>query len=134
MRNGGKKQIIVGVAGLLKNGTNPATLVLIPGILLALMIGCAGCNLPEKASFGGYDHKDMSKSQYRDIILEQAETLAGTPNPEDWRTAAKYYGSIGMLDEMDRCIAKYVEKDPALGIDLIYVGEQIHQFYEGKNK
>ncbi|MBN2272166.1 MAG: hypothetical protein JXN61_16250 [Sedimentisphaerales bacterium] len=104
------------------------------GVFLGLAVGCGGCGMPKNMSVGGYDHKDMSKSQYRDIILEQAETLAGTTNPEDWRTAAKYYGSIGMLDEMDRCIRKYVEKEPEVGIDLIYVGEQVHQFYEGKKK
>jgi len=84
--------------------------------------------------FGGYDHQDMSKSRYRDIMLEQAETLAGTTNPEDWRTAAKHYGAIGMLDEMDQCIYKYVEKEPEMGRDLIYVGDQIHQFYEPKKR
>jgi hypothetical protein len=104
------------------------------GVLFGLVVACGGCGMPKNVSLGGYDHRDMSKSRYRDIMLEQAETLAGTTNPEDWRTAAKYYGSIGMLDEMDRCISKYVEKEPELGIDLIYVGDQIHQFYQGKKR
>jgi hypothetical protein len=104
------------------------------GVLFALVVVCGGCGMPKNMSLGGYDHQDMSKSRYRDIMLEQAETLAGTTNPEDWRTAAKYYGAIGMLDEMDRCIYKYIQKEPELGRDLIYVGDQIHQFYEGKKR
>ncbi len=100
-------------------------------VLFGLAVACGGCS---NMSVAGYKHHDMSKSRYRDIMLEQAETLAATTNPEDWRTAAKYYGSIGMLDEMDRCIHKYMGKEPELGIDLIYVGDQIHQFYEGKKR
>ncbi|HLB74664.1 MAG TPA: hypothetical protein VJJ98_11640 [Sedimentisphaerales bacterium] len=111
-----------------------ATVVLALGTFLALVVTCGGCGMPSKMSVGGYKHQDMSKSRYRDIMLEQAETLAGTTNPEDWRTAAKYYGSIGMLGEMDHCISKYVEKEPELGGDLIYVGDQIHQFYEGRKR
>jgi len=104
------------------------------GVLFGMAVACSGCGMPKNVSVGGYEHQDMSKSRYRDIMQEQAETLAATNNPEDWRTAAKYYGSIGMLDEMDRCIFKYIQKEPELGRDLIYVGEQIHQFYEGKKK
>jgi len=122
-----KNQRAVSVRGLVM-------VVLTLGVFLGLAVGCGGCGMPKNVAVGGYEHHDMSKSEYKDIILEQAETLAGTNNPEDWRTAAKYYGSIGMLDEMDRCIYKYVEKEPEMGRDLIYVGETIHQFYESKNR
>jgi len=88
--------------------------------------------MPKNARVGGYEHHDLSKSQYKDIILEQAETLTNSKSPENWRTAAKHYGAIGMLDEMDQCIRKYLEKEPELGRNLICVGQQIHQFYEGK--
>ena len=101
-------------------------------IFFGLAIGLAGCGVPENVKIGGYDHQDLSKSEYKDIILEQAQTLAKTKNPEDWRTAAKHYGAIGMLDEMDQCIRKYLQKEPESGRNLIYVGQQIHQFYEGR--
>jgi len=90
----------------------PVTFLKALGILLALVVACGGCGMPKNVSVGGYEHQDMSKSRYRDIILEQAETLAATTNPEDWRTAAKYYGAICMLEEMDRCIHKYMGKQP----------------------
>ena len=90
--------------------------------------------MPKNMVVGGYEHHDMSRSEYKPIILEQAEALANTNRPEDWRIAAKYYGAIGMLKEMDQCIHKYVKKEPELGADLIYVGEQIHRFYKGKKR
>jgi len=111
---------------------NCRAVAVIAVIFFGLAIGLAGCGMPENVKIGGYDHQDLSKSEYKDIILEQAQTLANTKNPEDWRTAAKHYGAIGMLDEMDQCIRKYLQKEPELGRNLIYVGQQIHQFYEGK--
>jgi len=113
---------------------NCRAVVVIAVIFFGLVVGCAGCHtlIPKNVKFAGYEHHDLSKSKYKDIILEQAETLANTRQPEDWRTAAKHYGAIGMLDEMDQCIRKYLEKEPELGRNLIYVGQQIHQFYEGK--
>ena len=134
MRNGVEEPISVGGGELLENSRDLATVVMALGVLFAFVVGCGGCGMPENVRVGGYEHHDLSKSQYRDIILEQAETLAGSRQPEDWRTAAKHYGAIGMLDEMDRCIYKYVEKEPELGRNLIYVGDQIHQFYEGKKR
>ncbi len=110
--------------------------------LAALVIFCgtavvlSGCGLDniKVLTFGGYEHQDLSNSIHKSTILQQAKELANSSKPEDWRTAAKYYGSLGMLDEMDECIRKYVEKEPEAGRSLIYTGEQIHKFYEGKRK
>ena len=118
----------------LSSGGNCGAVVVIAVVFLGFAVGLAGCGMPESVKIAGYEHHDLSKSQYKDIILEQAQTLANAKEPEDWRTAAKHYGSIGMLDEMDQCIRKYLEKEPELGRNLVYVGDQIHQFYEGKKK
>lgn len=118
----------------LSSGGNFRAVAASAAVLFALVLGCAGCGMPENVKIGGYEHHDLSKSQYKDIIEEQAQTLANSKNPEDWRTAAKHYGAIGMLDEMDQSIRKYLQKEPELGRNLIYVGDQIHQFYDGKKK
>jgi len=89
-----------------------------------------GCTI----TLGGYEHQDLSNSIHKSTVLQQAKELASSSKPENWRTAAKNYGSLGMLDEMDECIRKYVEKEPEAGRSLIYTGEQIHKFYEGKRK
>jgi hypothetical protein len=107
--------------------TNLAALIIFSGLVLVLG-GCRGLTL------GGYEHQDLSNSIHKSTILQQAKELADSSKPENWRTAAKCYGSLGMLDEMDKCIQKYVEKEPEAGRSLIYTGEQIHKFYEGKRK
>ena len=108
--------------------TTVAALIILSGLVLSW----GGC--VSDMTFGGYQHQDLSNSTYKSLALQQAEKLANSNKPEDWRTAAKYYGSIGMLDEMDRCIYKYVEKEPEIGENLIYMGEQIHKFYKGKHQ
>jgi len=108
--------------------TTLAALIIFSGLVL----GLGGC--PSKIRLGGYEHQDLSNSIHKSTVLQQAKELADSSKPENWRTAAKNYGSLGMLDEMDKCIQKYVEKEPEAGRSLIYTGEQIHKFYEGKRK
>jgi hypothetical protein len=111
--------------------TTLAALVIFSG--LALVLG--GCTIDNiEGTLGGYKHQDLSNSVHKSTVLQKAKELASSSKPEDWRTAAKNYGSLGMLDEMDECIQKYVEKEPEAGRSLIYTGEQIHKFYEGKRK
>ena len=112
--------------------TTLAALIILSGLVLVLG-GCTIGNI-QGITLGGYEHQDLSNSTYKSTILQQAKELANSSKPEYWRTAAKHYGSLGMLDEMDECIQKYVEKEPETGRNLIYVGEQIHKFYERKRK
>ena len=84
------------------------------------------------ATLGGYEHRDLSNSRYKELVLKKANILANSKRPRDWSTAAKYYGSVKMLDKMDECTAKYVEKEPETGLYLIYAGEEIDRFYDRK--
>jgi len=111
----------------LENKFNIKAVVLI--IILILMVFCeGGCS--DEYVIGGYNHVDMSKSPYKPLILEQANKLAISVRSEDWRTAARYYGSIKMLDEMDKCIFKYVEMEPKMGLYLLEVGRRIRKYYD----
>ena len=121
---------------MLNTGRVIATFLAVLVIFCGLVLVLGGCTIGNIGgiTFGGYEHHDLSNSTYKSTILQEAEELANSSRPENWRTAAKHYGSIGMLNEMDECIQKYVEKEPETGRNLIYVGEQIHKFYERKRK
>lgn len=88
-----------------------------------MTIGGNGC-CPE------YVHVDLSKSPDFDKILEDANRLAASSNPEDWRTAARYYGRLGMVDEMKGCVERYADKEPDIGLIMWEVLDHVRDFYE----
>ena len=92
-------------------------------ILILAASGLTGCVL------GGYRHVDLSKSRYREIILNRADKLAHSQTIKGKATAAELYGSIKELDLMDKCITEYFEQEPDLGLFLIERGNKIHKFY-----
>lgn len=105
--------------------------ILLVAAFAAVVLGVNGCGA---GTVGGYEHVDLSKSRYKVIISEMANELAQSERAEHLRAAAKYYGSIAMLDEMDLCVAKYAKKEPEMGLSLVIVAEQINEFYSRKPK
>ena len=110
------------IAGLRKSAGYFSTSVVLALGSAGLVVGGNGCS-------SGYQHKDLSRSPNREFILEQANNLADSTNPEDWRTAAKYYGSIGMLDEMDICARRYAGEEPRIGKHTLDLADDIRIFY-----
>jgi len=94
-------------------------------ILILAISGLTGCT----GVLGGYKHDDLSKSHYREIILNKADKLAHSQTIKDKATAAQLYGSIKELDLMDKCITEYFEQEPDLGLFLIERGKKIHKYY-----
>jgi hypothetical protein len=105
--------------------------ILVFAALGAMVLSVSGCAV---GKVGGYEHVDLSKSRYKVIISEMANKLSQSEKAEHLRAAAKYYGSIAMLDEMDLCVAKYAKKEPEMGLSLVIVAEQINEFYSRKPK
>ena len=73
---------------------------------------------------------DMSRSRYREQIRKKADELTASQKAKDKRTAAELYGSIKELELMDKYIAEYFDKEPAMGLYLLMRGEEIHKFYK----
>ena len=97
-------------------------------IIVIGMIELSGCS--PTVTIGGYQHADMSSSQYREQIRKKADELAESKQTKDKRLAAELYGSIKELELMDKCIAEYFEKEPEMGVYLLMRGEKIHKFYK----
>lgn len=96
-------------------------------VLLVLhILFLAGCST---IRVGGYQHNDMSESEFSQVIREQADKLSQSSNSEDIKTAAELYGSIGELDLMDDCVEKYFEQEPSTGIYLMRTAEKIRKAY-----
>ena len=103
----------------------------IPMILLLLTVVVSGCN---GILVGGYEHYDMSQSPYRNAIQNEAERLEKSNDPQDWRLAAELYGSIGGLEQMDRCVVKFFNQDPVMGKYLLMRADKIHTYYNAGNR
>jgi len=101
------------------------------GVVVLGTLNLVGCF--RELTFGGYEHKDMSRSRYREQIRRKADELANSTQAQDKEAAAELYASIKELERMDKCIAEYFEKKPREGLYLMMMGEDVHRFYKSRS-
>jgi hypothetical protein len=98
-------------------------------------LGLSGCmDFPSQMRIGGYEHVDMSASQYQEVIEKKAYELSDSEREQDKKNAARLFGSIGNLEEMDSLLIENFNKDPGMGLLLLREGDKIHEYYKEKNK
>ena len=93
-----------------------------------------GCSFPSLLSIGNNEHRDLSNSRYAIYIKDVADELSKSEGGKDLITAAELYGSIGELEKMDGAVIEYLRKDPRVALKSLSQFEEIHVFYENKEK
>jgi len=96
--------------------------ILIPA--LATISGCTGLTL------GGYQPVDLSKSHYAQDIKQKADELSEEQTVESQGAAAKGYGSIGDVNNMDKRIKTIIKKDLNMGSIYSVFGDIYHQMHK----
>jgi len=107
-------------------------------LMLILIVSLTGCSEALKRAFisSEYEHIDLSETQFASDIEQTAEAILENPkNIKDFEKAARLFGSIGKLNEMDKAAEKYLNKDPGESALLLFKDcLKIRIWYEKKQK
>lgn len=103
-------------------------------ILAVLLTGCSEIVRKALVSSGEYEHNDLSESQFVPDIEQKAKViLQDSESLKDFENAARLFGSIGKLDEMDEAAMEYLNKDPSQSALLLFKDcLKIRTWYEKK--